>query len=668
MAWRQRVGRAAFLCALTTAAWPGLLEGAAPKRQPSSKAAQQAAPAVNLAERARPVPPGDHPPGVLIDQGAAHATIVTPCDPGPAERYAAADLQQVFYEMTSVALPIAADSETVHGNRMLIGATRFTDAVVAPQERAALGPEAYIARRRGRDLALAGGGPYGVIYAAAELYDRLGARWLMPGELGACIPRLQTIRFDTLDVRGAPSFAMRFVSTDAQWSLRNRLNRVAAPELRPAFAVYPSIFHSQSRLIPFEEYGPTRPEFFALRQGERRWQSRSAKLCNSNGDLPKEIARNMVRMLRENAGVDLISLSPSDGKGYCECEECRRLDEPDVPGDQSQSRRQMILYNRVAEELEKEFPQQRILVGAYHDYTWPPKDPTIRAHRNLAVVICHSTDYCQAHAVSDPACPLNRRYVELIRAWQQQTPDVFFYEYYYKERWYGLPWPIVHNLARDIPFYESIGVKGLYTQHSRLCCWGNFLAHYVAARLLWDPTTDVAALLEEFYAKFYGAAAAPMKRWHEALEEQMASATQHFPGNLLESGQWIFTPPLVEKLRGCVEEARRLADDGLVERRLERMAALTEYTARFAEYFQLREKAQKLQGKERRAALSEALRFAEALHEDTLKPIPPYEGIVPGARDAANLRLPHSQLAAEIRQMKAELAGKAKTPAALNAK
>ena len=77
-----------------------------------------------------------------------------------------------------------------------------------------------------RDLALVGGGAYGTIYAVAELYDRLGARWYLPGELGACVPKLKTVRFDALDVRRTPSFAMRWIGTDAQWNLRNRSNRI----------------------------------------------------------------------------------------------------------------------------------------------------------------------------------------------------------------------------------------------------------------------------------------------------------------------------------------------------------------------------------------------------------------------------------------------------------
>ena len=117
----------------------------------------------------------------------------------------------------------------------------------------------------------------------------------------------------------------------------------------------------------------------------------------------------MGKMLREGPGIDLISLSPTDGHMWRQCEECRKLDERRPPNDQRYSRRQMVLYNRVADELEKEFPDQLILVGAYNLYTWPPKDAQLRAHRNLAVVICPTSkqERCMP-PISIPGQPLNR--------------------------------------------------------------------------------------------------------------------------------------------------------------------------------------------------------------------------------------------------------------------
>ncbi len=568
-------------------------------------------------------------PLVVVDGGRAQATIVLPAKSDALAKRTAADLQQTFEKMTGVAVPICTDAKPVEGNRLLVGSTRWSDAVVSADERAALGKEGFVLRRRGVDLVLAGGGPYGVAYAASELLERLGARWYLPGPLGEVIPKLEQIRFDRLDVREVPSFSMRWVGKDIAWNLRNRTNWINDASLPPAFRVLPGIYHTQSRLIPHDKYGRTHPNFFALIKGKRS-RDKGCKLCNVNPDLPAEIARRMDEILRDRPGTQLISLSPTDGQMWCECPACRALDEKDVPKDARYSRRQMVLYNRVAAELAKSHPDQLMLVGAYNVYTWPPKDPQIKGHRNLAVIICHYEDYCLAHPVNDSTCRPNQRYLELIRAWQRHTPHVYFYEYYDKANWLDLPWPIVHTVAADIPFFKQIGIEGLYTQYTTANIWSNFLVHYVAARLLWDHTTDVPALLEEFYAKFYGRAAGPMKAYHEALEKKVAGSRRHFPGNAPRYAAGVFDEALLARLRGHLDQARALAKDERVLARIERLSLSTEYAGRLAGVFRLHDQAKTARDDQKVAMLRKALGQALALREDVLGHGQKYAGVASG--------------------------------------
>jgi hypothetical protein len=566
-------------------------------------------------------------PLTLVADGKAKATIVVPKEADALTTRTGADVQTVFAKMTGVKLAIATDDGSVSGNRVLIGQTRWTDAVVSDAERASLGEEGYILRRRGGDLVLVGGGPYGVAYAASELFHRLGARWYLPGPLGEVIPKHDVIAFDELEVRQTPSFAMRWVGTDTDWNLRNRTNRIEDKSLPPAFRVEPRIYHSQEYYIPHRKYYKKHPEYFA-QIGGKRLDHEMAKLCNANPEVARELARRMAEVLKSKPGTDLISLSPTDGQRWCECDACRALDERDVPKDQKYSRRQMVLYNRVAEQLEKTFPNQKILVGAYNVYTWPPKDPAIKAHRNLAVIICHYAPYCLAHPVNDPNCGPNVRYRELIGAWQKHMPHVYFYEYYYKANWMSLPWPIVGTIAADIPYFKQIGVEGLYTQYTPGCIWSDFLAHYVAAQLLWDHMTDVDALLEEFYVKFYGRAAGPMKAYYEAMERQMHNPEHHMSGNAVANGPKVFTPQVLETLAAHLDEAQRLAEDDLVKRRLERMACSFEYTRRFMHVVHTADKAAEVEAPQRkRALLQEALDAAVALDKDLRQNGAKYRGI-----------------------------------------
>jgi hypothetical protein len=570
---------------------------------------------------------GQIPEGLLVSNGKAYATLVIPAGADSGEKYAAKDLQEVLYKISGVRLPIEYDTSNIYGNRILIGRTRFTGGIVPGSESAALGEEEYIVRSKGRDLALAGGGPYGTIYAAAELYDMLGARWYMPGELGECLPKLNEMQFPELNIRRSPSFAMRWIGDDEKWNLRNRQNRVGTDALSPAFVVKPGIYHTQRSLMP-DRYFDTHPEYFALVDDCRSTNAEFRKLCNSNPDVASVLAQNMTKLLRENPKIDLISLSPTDGQLWCECEKCRALDEPGIPGDQRYSRRQIVLYNRVAEHLEQEFPNQQILVGAYNTYTWPPADPSVTAHHNLAVIITHYEPYCMAHSVNDPACDANRRYLELINRWRKQTSHLYIYEYYFKANWMGLPWPVIHSIRDDISFYHSLGVEGLFSQYTQDILWGDFLAQYVGARLLWDHTADVNKILEEFYPKFYGEAAVPMEKYHKLLEAQMAASPVCFDGNAPKNWQYVFTEEVLQGMRSCITEAQKLATNEVVQKRIVKMEALTGYTEKFIFMLKLYKKAKASSGAEAIGVYCEALTVFHELDRQILNHQDLYEGIV----------------------------------------
>jgi hypothetical protein len=569
---------------------------------------------------------------IIIKDGKSYSTIVIPQKTDNLTKKTAEDIQQVLNKMTGVTLPIRLDNENIAGNWILVGRTRWTDAVVSKKERDSLGEEGFILRKKGADIALAGSGPYGVAYAASEFLERLGARWYMPGPLGEVVPKLNEVKFDKLNVRQVPSFQLRWIGGDLNWQLRNRTNRITDKTLPAAYKIEPGIFHTQERLIPHSLYYKTHPEFFALVDGKRS-PDLDSKLCNSNKDLPKEITKRMAEILRADLGIDMISLSPTDHLKWCECENCKAIDDSNAPYDQEYSRRQMVLYNRVAEELEKEFPDTLILVGAYHIYTQPPKDPNIKAHKNLAVVICHYNKYCMAHPVNDPTCKPNRNYKKLIDAWRKHTSHICFYEYYYKGTWLDLPWPIVHSVAVDIPYYKQMGYEGLHTQYTAQNIWSNFLVHHVAARLLWDHTTDVDALLEEFYVNFYGNAAKPMKKYHELLENQLENCGIHTPGHAGYASIRLFTPEILAKTTEYLKQANKLAKDELVKARLERIRYSLEYAKRVVKFYRLRNWARNSKGKERIEIYEKTIKHAKSLVDDVLRTKrTKFEGIATGRR------------------------------------
>ncbi len=529
---------------------------------------------------------------VLAERERALAEIVLPVDPSFLEQQAAEELRAYLRRITGADFRIVSEGREKAEARVFVGRTKRALAEFG-ERLDVLGKEGFLLSNDGTSMVIIGGGDYGTLYGAYELLEKYcGVRWYAPGDLGEIVPRCAMLSLPGFREEQRPRFEMRWVGKDTAWNLRNKMNRVIDPDYPPAFRVVPSIYHSQYSLLPVKEYFPQHPEYFALIDG-KRCNDRNAKLCYSNPEVAHTVAERMAELLRSDLSISLISFSPSDGQFWCDCEGCRAMDEPDVAADQRYSRRSLIFYNKLAELLEREFPDQPVLVGAYNVYTQPPLDPDLRAHPNLRVIVTHYDEYCMAHPVDDPDCPLNAKFRALLSAWQDRgVGGVYFYEYYRKVNWLNLPWPIVHSISRDIPYFASIGTRGLFTQYSLGDVWTNLLDYYVAAKLLWDPDTDVRALLEEFYRLFYGPAAEPMRAYYEALEDAMANCGRHFPGNALRNAGCFLIPELMKRLGGYLRQAEELATGdttGIVEERVAKVRTSYNYTHTFMDYIWTRD-------------------------------------------------------------------------------
>ena len=438
------------------------------------------------------------PPGAIVVNGEPSAIIVVRRNATEREIQAAKEIRDYVEKVSSALLPVVRNDENLSDRIIRINVRKVNEAASGEGFTISSGKDGAI---------LVGNSPIGALYAAYEFLERvIGVRWYLPGELGEVVPKQKTIILPELNIEESPSFPMRWVG-GGEWMFRNKQNRY-----EDGFLIYPGIYHTQQAILPHGKYFREHPEYFALINGKRS-ENEQCKLCTSNPDVIREVAHNMAEMLDLNLNINLISLSPTDGMLYCECSNCKAQDEPDVPRDQMMSRRMLLFYNAVAEELAKTHPKTQMLVGAYHIYTWAPRDKSIKPHPMINVVICHYENYCMAHPVAYPNCPPNARYRELIRQWQALGCKVYFYEYYWKVNWLDLPWPIVHTIRKDIPWFKTQDIQGIYTQYTVQNVWTLFPNYYIAARLLWDANADVDEILSGMYRDLFGKAAPAMTEY-----------------------------------------------------------------------------------------------------------------------------------------------------------
>ncbi len=504
--------------------------------------------------------------------------IVTTANPTFLEQFAATELQRYLEKISGAKLPVvkegAADKSTFS---FFIKNTHNTG-------------DGFTLRSVRNGLLVQGGNDLGAVFGVYELLERyFDVRWFMPGDIGEYVPKRDRLEIGKINLTFKPSFRVRWVG-NGEWPLRQRMNAYVKAGDRDVGINWKWHFHTFIVLIPPEKYYAKHPEYFAMVKGKRTVtdsKTHGNQLCTSNPAVIREVAKNLIATLDAEPGIEIITLSPNDGGGFCECEKCVALDEPGRDWFAKYSRRLAIFNNEVAALVKAKHPKVLIKVGAYAMYARPPLDKEYRPESNLFFQLCHLY-FCHNHPLSSDACKEgvtyqpskefqpNQEFRKILDQWRKLSPHLFVYEYYSigGTARANLPWPLVHTMRSDIPYYRKHGVEGFYTQLSDTLWHRLSLNYYIAAKLCWNADLDVDALLEDYFQKFYGHAAAPMRDYFMAMEKSMqdwngcASYGLQGVSGLKVIGPKIFTPEVMSRMGTNLEQAERLVagDETLVKR------------------------------------------------------------------------------------------------------
>jgi hypothetical protein len=532
------------------------------------------------------------PLAAIVQQGQASAQIVTPAQPSALEEYAAAELQTYVNKISGAKLPVVKEGRHKAGRySIFLGNTRKAAAAGVLPDAAKMGWDGFAWRSVRGGLAVRGRNDLGTLFGVYELLERhFGVRWFMPGEIGEDVPKRDTLVLGTLDLTFKPSFRVRRIG-EGEWALRQRMNTFVTAGGRRVGINWKWHFHTFALLMPPAEYYAKHPEYFALVKGQRRITdspTHENQLCTSNPEVIREIARKLIATLDAEPDIEIIALSPNDGGGFCECSNCVALDEPGRDWFAKYSRRLAIFNNQVAKLVGQKYPRVKIKVGAYAMYARPPLDDEFRPETNLLYQLCHLY-FCHNHPLGSDACRSGRTYQasaefqpnqefgKILDQWRRLSPELFVYEYYSIGGMAkaGLPWPVVHTIRADIPYYRDHGAQGFFTQLSPELWHRLGLNYYVAAKLCWNADLNVDALLADYFARFYGPAAGAMRDYFLAMEHSMqdwngcVSYGLQGVSGMKAIGPKIFTPEVMQQMAASLEAAERLAaGDELLTRRV----------------------------------------------------------------------------------------------------
>ena len=306
----------------------------------------------------------------------------------------------------------------------------------------------------------------------------------------------------------------------------------------------PSCHTADKFYCSFKDYFPTHPEYFAMGKDGKRIDGTfsngfAGQLCYSSDGVREVVTEKLKSVIREdNAKKDaagfqrawLYDISQADNYDWCQCPQCQEL----IKKEGANSATLLNFINRIAEDVEKEFPGVFITTMAYMPTTKPPA--TIRPRHNVIIRWC---DWGGFSLLPDCPQPLRtqKERAESLLAWGKLSPGLALWDY--GVRWHSpalVPFNPVPVLADDYRLFAEAGVSAaVFHESEDLDTWwleSNFnpLYHYMVLRLMVNPKLDVSDEVQTFMEVYYGPAAKPMRALYDFLakeQEQLPPKDKH---------------------------------------------------------------------------------------------------------------------------------------------
>jgi len=481
----------------------------------------------------------------LAKNGQSQYKIVIPDNPAEPEKTAARELGKYIKEMTSADLEIIQEKDFAGTSpAILVGHTKTAEKAISSIDWKNLKDDRIIIYTMGKNIVISGAYPRGTLYAAYSfLEDICGCRWWTATE--SFIPRKETLNVPELKIDYTPPvnvfrathyFGLRDPEFAVKMKSNDYLQNVPA-RLGENFKCTPYLAHTFFRLVPPGKYFDKHPEWFSLYDGVP-WQ-----LCLTNEECRKELVKNSLDYLRKDTNIKFLVVAPEDKgeKSRCQCEKCMAIEK--IEG--APSGPLLRFVNAVAEDVNKEFPDVKIITCAY-SYTRKPPALT-KAGKN--VIIFLSTSGCQQNTpLTDRNSELNQGFVKDLNGWKAALPDTMVvWDYHAKFHDFLLPNPNIQIFDKNIKFFVENGVSGIFEQGDNYCSEGDFtrLKEWVTAHLLWNPSLDSNRLINEFLEGYYGEAAPHLRSYLDLMHE--ASLKAKIPPKYSSKDISFLTPDVLSK-------------------------------------------------------------------------------------------------------------------------
>jgi Domain of unknown function (DUF4838) len=489
---------------------------------------------------------------LIVDRGKSNATIVLSPNAARLERQAAGDLVKYIAAITGVSLPIADSSDAINaalasgrpslviGQMALAAKPELKNRLAAVlKPKPLLRADGIVLLREGNRVYLAGSNDESHYFAVAELLRAWGVRWFMPGAYGECVPEESQLAVGDLEIVYSPPFEIRSFSVSwlgdeagvVDFQLRNMMtDRTVVPSAGHALGQYTKGLGRGPFEIPLTD--PNTADQVARKTDQLYAAGKNFSLAMEDGIYTSSYPTDAKLMTLQ---WDKYSLAPSVTDTMLE------------------------LLNNVARRLRERHPTSQSKIGflAYSNMFLPPvRETTLEPslYGMLAPI-----DLDPIHSMDDPQSPSKQEYRTILDKWAKLTGGrLTIYDYDQSMLvWRDLPNPNQQAFQQDVKRYRDAGILGIVTE-SRMALATTGINLYLRGRLMWKPDENVKVLLDDFYAKFFGPAQAPMRDYWSAIfdawRKTIVTEHEYFIAPA------IYTPELIDRLGVLLQQAEKTTE------------------------------------------------------------------------------------------------------------
>ena len=415
-------------------------------------------------------------------------------------------------------------------------------------EQSPFGREKYLIRSTSDGLYLLGTTDMAVSHAVWDLLHRFGYRQFFPGETWEIVPEIADLKIAIDDFQEPDFHARRIWYNWGFWGYNEIPYRDWCRRNRSAQGFQLNSGHAYDGImVENREEFEKHPEYFALIDGKRFTNWDDQKFCTSNPGLRKLVVDHVIRSFERNPELDSVSLDPSDGGGWCQCEECAKIGNP--------ATRVVLLVTEALEALAKIGLADKVIgFYAYNEHSYPPSIPIPKgAIPSVTTAFLHG----------------GMSFEQVLEAWQAKgATQIGTYDYLSVVVWdWNMPragnGAKVENLARFLPRIHEMGVR-FYDAESG-DCWGPCgLGYYFVSRVLWniEEAQRLDEITEDFLEKCFGLAKEPMREFYRLINFD----NQRRP-----------VSDIVGRMYLQINEARKLTTDTKILRRLDDLTLYTRH-------------------------------------------------------------------------------------------